>query len=103
MKWFIKAAEQDDNHAGWLASRYDEGAGVPEDKSEAVKWYLKAAEEGSIEGDVEYILGERYYSGVGVPQDKSEALKWFRKAVELGNEDAQKEVEKIEAEINSQE
>jgi TPR repeat protein len=60
---------------------------VPVDKAEAVKWYRKAAEQGS-----EYAqnsLGECYYYGNGVGQNEAEAVEWFRKAAEQENEYAQ--------------
>ena len=40
-------AEQGDAEAQYmLADMYDEGHGVPQDDAEAIKWYLKAAEQG---------------------------------------------------------
>jgi TPR repeat protein len=58
-----------------------------EPKSEAAKWYLKAAEQGLAfaQGD----LGVMYYEGIGVPQDYSEAAKWYCKAAEQGLPEAQ--------------
>ena len=70
-----------------LAKRYFNGDGVPEDKSEAVFWYRKAAEQGFAKA--QYNLGCCYYNGDGVPVNKSEAVNWYRKAAEQGLAEAQ--------------
>jgi TPR repeat protein len=83
-----KAAEQGDAGAqfslGWM---YEIGKGVPQDYSEAAKWYRKAAEQGL--GSAQSNLGVMYKIGKGVPQDYSEAIKWYRKAAEQGLGSAQ--------------
>ena len=53
--------------------------------AEAVKWYLKAADQG--ETSVYSPLGWAYYQGTGVPADGNEAVKWFKRAAE-GNDAA---------------
>src|SRR5262249_49080563 len=50
-----------------LASLYYRGAGVPQDKAEAARWYRKAAEQG--EYDAIKWLGKMYATGDGVTQD----------------------------------
>ena len=42
---------------------YDEGRGVPENDTEAVKWYRKAAEQG--DASAQYNLGVMYANGWG--------------------------------------
>ena len=87
-KWFRKAAEQGFVDAQIdLAWMYDDGDGVPEDKTEAARWYRKAAEQGNRYG--QYFLATAYYDGEGVPQDYTEAAKWYRMAAEQGDGDAQ--------------
>jgi hypothetical protein len=84
----LKEAERGDQDAQYrLGNCYYEGTGVPEDKTEAVKWYHKAAEQGHAEA--QYWLGHCYSSGTGVPEDKTEAVKWYHKAAEQGNAQAQ--------------
>jgi hypothetical protein len=61
---------------------YDLGHGVPQDYAEAVRWYLKAAEQG-VELAQTY-LGGMYDQGRGVPQDYAEAATWFRRAADRG-------------------
>lgn len=57
---------------------YDDGAGVPQDYTEAVRWYRLAAAQGyaSAQGN----LGVKYGSGQGVPQDDVEAHMWLNPA-----------------------
>ena len=50
--------------------------------SEAVKWYLKAAEQGHAKAQNN--LGNCYYHGQGVSQNYSEAAKWYRKSADQG-------------------
>ena len=66
---------------------YADGAGVPQDNAEAVKWYRKAADQGHV--DAQCNLGKAYYVGLGVLESATEAMKWFRKAAEQGHEGAQ--------------
>jgi uncharacterized protein len=52
--------------------------GVPQNYTEAVKWYRKAAEQGNA--DAQSNLGLMYYNGYGVPQDYVQAHTWFNLA-----------------------
>ena len=62
---------------------YYNGYGVAKDYEEAMKWYLKAAEQGYA--NAENIIGELYYYGEGVAQDYEEAMKWYLKAAKQGD------------------
>ena len=64
-----------------------EGKGVPQDKTEAARWFRKAAGQGH--GEAQYRLAMLFLSGDGVPKDKAEAARWFRKAAEQGHGEAQ--------------
>jgi TPR repeat protein len=46
---------------------------VPQDYAEAVKWFRKAADQGSANG--QHNLGTMYQFGQGVRQDNAEAAK----------------------------
>ena len=70
-----------------LGYYYDSGRGVPKDYKEAIKWYMKAANQGYIEA--QYNLGLLYMKGKGVPQDYKEAFKWYTEAANQGHELAQ--------------
>ncbi len=53
----------------------------------AAKWYVKAAEQGSVSAQA--CLGALYASGVGVRQDTTKAIELLTKAAEQGHMDAQ--------------
>lgn len=65
---------------------YERGQGVPQDEGEAVKWYLKAAEQGNAKAQL--ILGVKYIKGNCVPQNYIQAHMWFNlAAISLSGED----------------
>jgi len=72
---------------------YAQGNGVPQNHTEALKWFYKAAEQGNA--DAQYYIGAMYAVGVDVPKDRAEASKWFRKAAEQGHENAKWFLEKL--------
>ena len=57
-----------------LGVAYANGYGVSEDKSEAVRWWRKATDQG--DGEAQFNLGAAYRDGAGVPKDNAEA--YFR-------------------------
>ena len=58
--------------------------GLPEDNSQAVKCFRKAAEQGHASG--QFSLGFMlYHHHEGIQTDYSEAAQWFRKAAEQGH------------------
>ena len=59
----------------WLGSLYRTGEGVPQDYTEAVRWYRLAADQG--DAAAQYNLGFSYRTGQGVPQDYVEAHRWY--------------------------
>ena len=65
----------DPKQAGRVAER-----GVPQGGDDAIKWFRKAAEEGTSWR--QFNLGIRYARGDGVPQDHAEAIKWFQEAAD---------------------
>ncbi len=81
-------ADQNDplaQHA--LGLMYAEGAGVARDRTEAARWYAKAAAQGLAQS--QYNLAVSHYTGLGVPQDYALAAEWYRKAAEQGDARAQ--------------
>ena len=64
-----------------LGYLYDMGVGVPQDHTEAVKWYTKAAEQGLAEA--QYNLAGVYSDGRGVRRDYAKAYFWANIAVTL--------------------
>jgi hypothetical protein len=66
------------------------GKDMPQNYSEAVKWWRKAAERGHAKA--QYNLSICYADGEGVSQDYTEATKWLYKAAQNGVPNAQVEV-----------
>jgi TPR repeat protein len=88
----LKLAEQGDADAqSKLGNLYQEGTGVPQNYTEALKWFRKAVEQGNAEG--QFNLGVMYAMGEGVPENKAEAVKWWRKAAGQGHERAKQYLE----------
>jgi TPR repeat protein len=61
---------------------YAAGKGVPQNNSEAIKWFRKAADQGLDRAQES--LGKMYYLGDGVPQSYPRAIELFRKAADQG-------------------
>ncbi len=83
-----KRAKQEDAEAQFhLGLMYAYGHDVPQDYTEAMKWYLRAAEQGNV--GAQNNLGVMYDEGQGVTQNYTEAIDWYRKAADQGNSGAQ--------------
>ncbi|MBQ2988815.1 MAG: leucine-rich repeat protein, partial [Clostridia bacterium] len=59
-----------------------------------VEWYTKAAEQGHITS--QFNLAVRYANGRGVERNDKKAVEWYTKAAEQGDNDAKKELEKLQ-------
>jgi len=116
ISWWQKAAEQGHVRAQtmlgvyyfrlssemwWEESRLrEEGEEVLANRQEAIKWFLRAAEQGNAFAQFE--LGRCYY----VNEEMAEAVYWMRKAVEQGHKKAgllqsiEKELEESENNSN---
>ena len=82
------AAEQGDASAQTdLGLLYYKGQDVPQDYTEAMRWFRKAADQEHARA--QWGLGHMYEQGNGVARDLSEAAKWYRKAAERGDTVAQ--------------
>jgi TPR repeat protein len=87
-------AEQGNAEAQFnLGLLYDRGRDVPRDKSEALRWYRRAA----MQGDTfaQNSLGDNYWEGTGVPKHDREAVRWWRLAADKGFAPAQHSLGKI--------
>ncbi len=70
------------------------GRGGKENRAEAVRWFLRAAEQGNAEA--QYKLGEIYEKGdCDVAKDKSKAFLWYKKAAHLGHAEAQERKQQV--------
>ena len=85
----LPLAEQGNARAeALLGSMYDEGKGVPQDDSEALKWYQSSAQKGNATG--QYGLGVFLMDGRDMEKtDLPQATELFRKAALQGNAGAQ--------------
>ncbi len=95
----------------FLGTLYEKGISIPKDNTKALRWFRKAATQGTdaIESELDvivhmrkfsaisrnvwqthcrslYILGTAYHDGRGVEKDDTEALKWFTMAIDSGTE-----------------
>jgi TPR repeat protein len=98
-----------------IAQMYEKGTDLPQNYSQAIKWYNRAAESGSAAAKVQlasmyingngvptdysramglcrsagtfgyYCLGHMYSHGLGVTVDFGEASKWYHKGADAGN------------------
>ena len=59
---------------------YQNGIKVPIDKTESLKWFTHAADQGNVLA--QFVLGWKYYSGEGVVKDHATAIKWLRASAE---------------------
>ncbi|MDA8760431.1 SEL1-like repeat protein [Amylibacter sp.] len=101
VKWFRLAAEQGDANAQYnLGTKYDQGDGVIQDYTEAVKWWLLSAEQGNVAA--QYNLGVMYSNGNGVLQNNITSHMWYNIALVNGMEDADEWINKLEAQMSSE-
>lgn len=70
-----------------LARLYENGRGVRQDYSEALRWYRAAAEQGDAAAQT--AVGFFYYGGRSVPRHLEEAMRWYRRAAAQGHASAQ--------------
>jgi len=82
---WLKLAETGDPRAQLFAGLcHHLGVGVShENKTEAVRLYRAAADQGNVEAM--FVLGHCYGTGEGVAPDMQKAVRWFRAAAELNN------------------
>lgn len=80
-----------------LGAMHYQGNGVPQDYSEAMKWWRRAAEQGHLQS--QYNVGLMHSMGRGVPQDDTTAYAWFALATNNGlaqaNENRVKVIKRI--------
>jgi TPR repeat protein len=63
------------------ANEYQSGVGlVPKDYKEAMRWYLKAADQGSAAAQLN--IGLMHENGRGVKRNYAEAMRWYKLAAE---------------------
>jgi TPR repeat protein len=78
----------------YSGNQYANGKGVPQDYSEAMIWFQRAAEQGHRVAKL--YLGVMYAEGRGVPQDYVRAHMWFSLSAAQGEQSAVKTLEMAE-------
>jgi TPR repeat protein len=87
VEWFRKAAEQGMASAQLnIGNMYNNGEGVPQSYSKAVRWYRKAAEQGAAKA--QFNLGNMYDTGEGVSRNPVMAYVVNNLAAAQGHESA---------------
>jgi TPR repeat protein len=66
-----------------LASLYDDGRGVDQDRAKAFELYERAAKIGNTEA--RFIIGERLFTGDGVDMDRDTGRQWYELAAARGH------------------
>lgn len=69
------------------------GNGVPQDYTQAVKWFKLAAEQGKPYA--QYQIGFFYQHGVGVKMNINEAIRWYSIAATNGSDEAEKALKEL--------
>ena len=87
-KLFSKIDKQNAEVSEWYA--LGDNCYSQQNYSDAVNWFLKAAEHGHVEA--QFKLGNCYEYGNGVPENSEAAARWYRKAAEQGHIEAQYEL-----------
>lgn len=83
-----------------LGVMYDNGVGVPEDDTTAVRWFRLAAEKGYLKSQSN--LGLMVANGEGVPQDDAQAYLKFDVAARRGNQVAARNRDVLAKSMTSQ-
>ena len=78
---------------------YELGKGVTQNDAEAVGWYRLAADQSYARAH--YNLGRMHEYGKGVALDQVQSLKWYKLASAGGDAEAESQVKRLEAELNS--
>ncbi len=68
-----------------LAKLYEEGKGVPQDVTEAVRWYTRAADQDFDLAQLQLVRLYREGRGLELPADPAVATKWLTRLAERGN------------------
>jgi TPR repeat protein len=88
LKEFLPLADDGDAESQYLLGTiFQDGYGIPQDFTEAAKWYSFAADQNHASAQLN--LAALYYLGNGVPQDYQAAYDWSRLSAIQSNESAQ--------------
>ena len=71
-----------------------DGSGVPRDKTEAYRWFVRSAEQGYPYA--QYMLGRYLEEGWAGPKDLDAAATWYERASRQGNSHAKTALERVQ-------
>jgi TPR repeat protein len=101
-RWYEKAAAQQFTEAQYrLAVLYDNGWGMKTDKKKAFRLFEAAAKSGHELA--QHDLAMMYFGGTGTPKNLVQAYKWLQIAVLNGSSLMQKHINRISAQMTSDE
>ncbi len=80
-----------------MGVRYHNGEDVPQNDTQAVRWFLRAAEQGHVTAQA--TLGAYYWAGRGVPSDLSKAYFWSALALAQGDENSKSRLEGLASQM----
>jgi TPR repeat protein len=80
---------------------YREVLGVPQDKKEALQWYIDAARKEHVMA--QFRLGSVHHNGQGVPRDDVKAYAWYGIAAAGGFKPAQRLRDEIQWQLSQEE
>jgi len=86
----VRAQQGDAKSQYDLGHMYFHGEGVPQNYTEALLWFRKAADQGNAKA--QYGIGYMYHNGKGVPQNNAEALRWNLLSAKQGYAKAQSNI-----------
>ena len=72
-----------------------DGSGVPRDKTEAYRWFVRSAEQGYPYA--QYMLGRYLEEGWAGPKDLDAAATWYERASRQGNSHAKTALERVQS------
>ncbi|MFN8614521.1 MAG: tetratricopeptide repeat protein [Vampirovibrionales bacterium] len=104
--WLAKAGEKGHLNAQLqLGLLYEDGLISNQDwdanYQEALRWYKKAANQGSADGQM--AVGTFYLMGWGVDQDYVEAYRWLKPSAQQGNEAAKTWLKHLQTQMSKEE
>ena len=83
LKWYQKAAEQNDARGqAMLGQMYEAAWGVEKNYAEAIRWFQKSAAQGDAFG--QFKVGLMYEGGCTVERDYNYAVRWYQLSAEGG-------------------
>lgn len=101
LEWLAAAAKEHPNLCKWVGIYYEQGKGIEKNIDEAMRWYKKGAQNGSLSSKIFY--GKKLFE----QKEYADALAWFEKAIgdkeisDNAKEEVQDYIEKCQKSLNA--